>query len=64
MVGCHPIMTDLHRLIVLVARSDSTVMILVESGPGKEMVAEAIHGLSAREADHPADADAERLRLF
>jgi len=48
MVGGHPVMTDLYRLIELVARSDSTVMILGESGSGKEMVAEAIHGLSAR----------------
>jgi PAS domain S-box-containing protein len=48
MVGRHPVMADLYRLVELVARSDSTVMILGESGTGKEMVAEAIHGLSAR----------------
>ena len=48
LVGRHPSMTELYRLIELVARSDSTVMILGESGSGKEMVAEAIHGLSAR----------------
>jgi DNA-binding NtrC family response regulator len=48
MVGTHPAMVDLYRMIELVARSDATVMILGESGSGKEMVAEAIHGLSSR----------------
>jgi len=48
MVGRETAMTELYRLIELVARSDATVMILGESGSGKEMVAEAIHRLSPR----------------
>jgi PAS domain S-box-containing protein len=48
MVGRHPAMVELHRMIALVARSAATVMILGESGTGKEMVAEAIHRTSAR----------------
>jgi PAS domain S-box-containing protein len=48
MEGTYPAMTDLYRMIELVARSGATVMILGESGSGKEMVAEAIHGRSGR----------------
>jgi PAS domain S-box-containing protein len=50
LVGRHPAMLELQRMIGLVARSDSTVMILGESGSGKERVAEAIHRTSARAA--------------
>ncbi len=48
MVGGHPSMLELYRTIALVARSDATVMILGESGSGKERVAEAIHRQSPR----------------
>jgi two-component system response regulator HydG len=48
MVGREPAMAELYRMIELVARSDSTVMILGESGSGKEMVAEAVHRASPR----------------
>ncbi len=48
MVGREPAMTDLYRMIELVARSDATVMILGESGSGKEMVAAAVHRSSRR----------------
>ncbi|HET8732196.1 MAG TPA: sigma 54-interacting transcriptional regulator [Anaeromyxobacteraceae bacterium] len=51
-VGRHPAMEELTRTIELVARSSSTVMILGESGSGKECVAEAIH-LGSRRADRP-----------
>jgi PAS domain S-box-containing protein len=47
-VGRHASMRELYRMIELVARSDSTVMVLGESGSGKEMVAEAIHRSSPR----------------
>jgi DNA-binding NtrC family response regulator len=41
-------MRELFQMIELVARSDATVMILGESGSGKERAAEAIHALSRR----------------
>ncbi len=50
MVGRHPVMLDLYRTIEQVARSNATVMILDESGSGKECVAAAIHGGSKRAA--------------
>lgn len=48
MVGRHPVMLDLYRTIEQVARSSATVMILGESGSGKECVAGAIHRGSKR----------------
>ena len=48
LTGRHPAMRELYRMIELVARSDATVMILGESGAGKEVAAEAIHRMSAR----------------
>jgi len=48
LVGRDPAMLELHRMIDLVARSGATVMILGESGSGKELVAEAIHRSSPR----------------
>jgi transcriptional regulator with GAF, ATPase, and Fis domain len=45
-------MLELFRMIALVARSRSTVMILGESGTGKALVAEAVHRKSDR-ADGP-----------
>jgi len=50
LVGRHAAMLELYRMVELVARSESTVMILGESGSGKEMVAEAIHRSSPRAA--------------
>jgi formate hydrogenlyase transcriptional activator len=43
----------LHKVLAQVeqvARTDSTVLLLGETGTGKGMVAAAIHGLSARRA--------------
>jgi PAS domain S-box-containing protein len=48
MAGAEPAMLELYRMVELVARSDSTVMILGESGSGKELVARAIHRASPR----------------
>src|SRR5574341_1535511 len=42
-VGRHPSMLKLHRLIAQVARTTATVLITGESGTGKELVARAIH---------------------
>ncbi|HSM91591.1 MAG TPA: sigma 54-interacting transcriptional regulator [Anaeromyxobacteraceae bacterium] len=52
LVGRHPAMQELFGTIALVARSSATVMILGESGSGKECVAEAIHR-GSRRADGP-----------
>jgi two-component system response regulator HydG len=48
LVGRHPVMEELYKTIDQVARSSATVMILGESGSGKECVAEAIHRGSRR----------------
>jgi len=45
-------MAELHRLILKVAPTDSTVLILGETGTGKELVARAIHHASPRK-DRP-----------
>jgi len=43
-------MQDVYRMITRVRRNDLSVLIIGESGPGKELVAEAIHQLGARKA--------------
>jgi two-component system response regulator AtoC len=43
LVGQHPEMQQLYRLIAQVARTTTTVLITGESGTGKELVARAIH---------------------
>jgi transcriptional regulator with PAS, ATPase and Fis domain len=48
MTGRARAMRELYRMIELVACSDATVMILGESGSGKELAAEAIHRMSPR----------------
>lgn len=52
LVGEHPSMRAVKRMIAQVARSDSTVLILGETGSGKEVVARAIHRASPR-AERP-----------
>jgi transcriptional regulator with GAF, ATPase, and Fis domain len=47
-VGDSPCMQKIFRLIAQVAPSDSTVLILGETGTGKELVARAIHNNSPR----------------
>jgi two-component system, NtrC family, response regulator AtoC len=51
-VGESAPMREIFRTIHKVARSNATVMILGETGVGKELVAEALHRNSSR-ADHP-----------
>lgn len=41
-------MTELYRRVTIVARTDAPVLILGESGSGKELVARAVHKISAR----------------
>jgi transcriptional regulator with PAS, ATPase and Fis domain len=46
--GSSSSMQEVYRLIERVAANDCTVLVRGESGTGKELVANAIHGLSAR----------------
>ncbi len=48
LLGHGPTMQAVRRAITRVAATDSTVMILGETGTGKELVARAVHMLSAR----------------
>ena len=48
-IGEAPRMTELRTLIKTVAQSNATVLILGESGSGKELVAGAVHALSQRQ---------------
>lgn len=51
-VGHSPAMARVHELIDLVGAGDATVLLIGESGSGKEVVARAIHQRGAR-AGHP-----------
>ncbi len=51
-VGSSPAMREVYRLTRLVARTPATVLLVGETGTGKEMVARAVHRLSPR-ADGP-----------
>jgi anaerobic nitric oxide reductase transcription regulator len=48
LIGSSPVMVHLRREIDLVARSDFTVLVLGETGVGKELVVRAIHEASTR----------------
>jgi formate hydrogenlyase transcriptional activator len=47
-IGRTPVITALCRQIKVVAPTDSTALILGETGTGKELIARAIHNLSSR----------------
>jgi PAS domain S-box-containing protein len=47
-VGSHPALLELLRRVETVAPTDSTVLILGETGSGKELIARAIHNRSKR----------------
>ncbi len=48
MIGEHPAIAKLRKLIERVAMTEATVLITGESGTGKEVVAHTIHAMSAR----------------
>jgi two-component system response regulator HydG len=50
MVGSHPLMIAMYKAIARVAPLNVPVLILGESGSGKELVAQSIHDLGARVA--------------
>ena len=49
LIGNHPTMTGLYALIETIARESDPVLIIGETGTGKELVARAIHSLSKTE---------------
>jgi DNA-binding NtrC family response regulator len=51
-VGTSPAMREVYRLTRLVARSPASVLLIGETGTGKELIARALHRLSPR-ADGP-----------
>src|SRR5688572_2474505 len=52
LVGASPLMQQVKRMVAKVAPTNSTVLILGETGTGKELVARAVHDQSTR-ADMP-----------
>ena len=48
MIGSGQVMTDVYRLTRQVAATSATVLLMGETGTGKELVARAIHELSPR----------------
>lgn len=47
-IGTHPKIREIARILPRVARSDATVLLTGESGTGKEVVARNIHAMSGR----------------
>jgi DNA-binding NtrC family response regulator len=48
LIGSGPTMAEVYRLTRRVARSNASVLLLGETGTGKELIAKAVHQLSAR----------------
>jgi len=48
LIGSGPAMAEVYRVTRQVARSNASVLLLGETGTGKELIAKAIHTLSAR----------------
>jgi DNA-binding NtrC family response regulator len=48
LVGSSAVMEELRRLILRIARTDATVLVVGETGSGKELVAKALHDSSPR----------------
>src|SRR5262249_48172431 len=52
LITCDPTMMQICRTVEKVAGSDITVLLLGESGTGKDLIAQAIHSLGSRRS-HP-----------
>lgn len=50
-IACSPEMLKVCRMVERIAPTDVTVLLLGDSGTGKEVIAKAIHGLSVREKE-------------
>jgi DNA-binding NtrC family response regulator len=50
LVGAHPLMLKVYDQIIMAADTDITILILGETGTGKELVARAIHHRSSRKS--------------
>src|SRR5947208_8089237 len=50
LVGNSPVMRDVHKLVLRMGRSRFPVLVLGETGTGKEVVARAIHNMEGRGA--------------
>ncbi len=48
LIGDHPVMEKMARVVRKVAATDATILILGESGTGKDLVARAVHAQSER----------------
>jgi DNA-binding NtrC family response regulator len=48
MIGASTPMQKLYDLLALIARSDATVLVVGETGTGKELVAQTVHSMSRR----------------
>ncbi len=62
LVGKSAAMADLRRMIGLVGPSETTVLILGESGVGKELVAAAVHQASSRASSNFVAVDCSTLQ--
>src|SRR5262249_5787710 len=51
-VGSSPALRDILQLVEMVADSDATVLLLGETGTGKELIARAIHERSRRRKEN------------
>ena len=47
-IGSGPAMAEVYRITRQVARSNASVLLLGETGTGKELIAKAVHQLSSR----------------
>ena len=59
-VGSSPALLDVLRQVEQIARIDSTVLILVETGTGKELIARAIHDRSPRKKPRAGESELRR----